>query len=609
MNQQDRYRVHINAAVLFVTLWLGNGLLEAATPIEANVVSDAVKGEVTSVILYSQQARIERTFAISPAEPGLRDVKVGPLPAGVVESSIQVEGTEGLSSVSVQLNRLAGDPVETSEEKEKQNQLEEAKQSLLRLQREDQALEKMRSRFSRILPPRLAEDDAPLDIDLVAWQGLLDMIRLGMESAATKRASLAPRLRAAEEKVRQAQNSLRNQLEEIERIHTHALIGLQDSTGEGGVIRLSYLISGAFWYPHYEVDVDPLTRRFRLRSFAIVQQQTGEDWPEVPIFFSTATPELGSDIPDLSAIRLARPRYQDLALRDVAGFVGGGREDRFGSRMRGRESGQSPGAEASAQLILPGKAFGREKFVQDYSEGLRLFWSQQDVWGFDSSILPSESNRGFLRTFSSLRPEQISSNGEPHRLLYSIKSLGFTEKRICTPELNTAVFRRITAVLDGEDPLLHGRASVFLGGDYLGQTTIKTTAPGEELTLNLGVDGQVRVQRVQREAEEEVGLFSKALHYRTDLEMVVENFRQEPISVLLRERIPFTEDDVLKVKVDRTLTSLIPEGLDSDDGLVSWQLDVLPGEPINLRFVWWIEAPPDVQLVRRNAPERLGKGE
>jgi uncharacterized protein (TIGR02231 family) len=262
--------------------------------------------------------------------------------------------------------------------------------------------------------------------------------------------------------------------------------------------------------------------------------------------------------------------------------------------------------------LFYGGNFSSEKLVQGYMadpESLRRLWSQQDVWGFDSSILPAESNRGFLRTFSSLRPEQISSNGESHRLLYSIKSLEFTEKRICIPELNTAVFRRITAVLDGEDPLLHGSASVFLEGDYLGQATIETTAPGEELTLNLGVDGQVRVARIQRDAEEEVGLFSKALHYRTDLEMVIENFRQEPISVLLRERIPFTEDSDLRVKVDRTLTSQLPEGLGSDDGLVSWQLDVPPGEPVRLRFVWWIEAPPDVQLVRRDAPERLGKGE
>ena len=151
--------------------------------------------------------------------------------------------------------------------------------------------------------------------------------------------------------------------------------------------------------------------------------------------------------------------------------------------------------------------------------------------------------------------------------------------------------------------------AVFLGDDYLGRSTIKTTAPSEELTLDLGVDGQVTVDRIQRESEEKIGIFSKAIHYRTDLEMTIENFHSEPVSILLRERIPFTESKQLKVRVDRSATTHLPEGLESDDGLLSWQLTVLPGEPINLRFVWWIEAPPDVRLTRREAPERLGEGE
>lgn len=571
----------------------------------------AVKGEVTSVTLYSLQARVERTLAISAGEVGLREVVLGPLPASIIDSSIQVEGTEGLLSVAVQVQRSSGDPVESADLKATRANLKDLEQALLRLQREDQSLEDLRSRFASILPQRPEDEDAPVTIDLAVWQALLDLVKQGMMSAAASRVELASQLREAQEKVQQARQSLQNMTGSGERARAEVVVGLQDRTGEGGVIRVSYLIPQASWYPHYEVDVDTATGTLQLRAFAIVRQLTGEDWPEVPVSFSTSTPELGSGIPELAAIRLERARYQDI---DLPAQFSGGMDDRHFRFKRSENARLRDAVYGNANLafdrsitdsgvvgtVIAGGFFDSRENKNLSAEGLarRLV-----------PTLPIESNRGFLRTFTSVKPEQIPSDGEPHRLLYAIKNLKFDEKRICVGEMNTAVFRQIIALLPGSDPLLEGSVAVFLGDDYLGQSTIETTAPGEELTLDLGVDGQVTVKRIERDSEEKVGIFSKALHYRTDLTMTIENFHSEPVSISLRERIPFTESEDLRIKIDRTTTTHLPEGLDSDDGLLSWQLTVDPGEPLEVKFSWWIEAPPGVRLTRREAPERLGEGE
>ncbi len=571
----------------------------------------AVKGEVTSVTLYSLQARVERTLAIAAGEVGLREVVLGPLPTSIIDSSIQVEGTEGLLSVAVQVRRSSGDPVESADLKATRANLKDLEQALLRLQREDQSLENLRSRFASILPQRPEDEDAPVTIDLAVWQALLDLVKQGMMSAAASRVELAPQLREAQEKVQQARQSLQNMTGSGERARAEVVVGLQDRTGEGGVIRVSYLIPQASWYPHYEVDVDTATGTLQLRAFAIVRQLTGEDWPEVPVSFSTSTPELGSGIPELAAIRLERARYQDI---DLPAQFSGGMDDRHFRFKRSENARLRDAVYGNANLafdrsitdsgvvgtVIAGGFFDSREKKNLSAEGLarRLV-----------PTLPIESNRGFLRIFTSVKPEQIPSDGEPHRLLYAIKNLKFDEKRICVGEMNTAVFRQIIALLPGSDPLLEGSVAVFLGDDYLGQSTIETTAPGEELTLDLGVDGQVTVKRIERDSEEKVGIFSKALHYRTDLTMTIENFHSEPVSISLRERIPFTESEDLRIKIDRTTTTHLPEGLDSDDGLLSWQLTVDPGEPLEVKFSWWIEAPPGVRLTRREAPERLGEGE
>ena len=587
MNNRLRYRFLYGVTAILALFLVASEMTFAAASIEVVTTPIEVKGEITSVTLYSSEARVERTLAIAEGVAGLRQVVVGPLPATLIDSSIQVEGTDGLASVSVQVHRSSGEPVESARVKDQRTQLKELQQSLLRLKREDQSLKEMRARFASILPNRSDDEDTPPNIDLVAWQGLLDLVQQGMERAASSRSALASRLREAQDKVQQARRSLDLLLQNQERARAEVHIGIQDLNGAGGVIRISYLIPNANWRPHYEVDVDTVNHTLQLRAFAIVRQMTGEDWPEVPVSFSTSAPELGSDIPDLAAIRLNRPRYQDLPLEEAE------------ITRLGR------------QVLLGGTRFrtGEMNFDGGTVLGGEEFYSYALAGGKLDHILPVFSNRGFLRTFSSVKPEQIPSDGESHRLLYAIKQLDFDEERICAPELNTAVFRRIIARVTGSDPLLHGTVAVFLGEDYLGQAIIQTTAPGEEMVLDLGVDGQVTVKRIQRDSEEQVGIFSKAIHYRTDLELVVENFHSDPITVSLRERIPFTESDQLRVQIDRSATTHLPEGLESDDGLLSWSLEVSPGEATKVRLVWWIAAPPDVQLTRREAPERLGKGE
>ena len=589
-----------------------------------SLAPDGVIGEVTSVTLYSRHARVERTLAVAAGEVGLRSVQIGPLPYSIIDSSIEIEGTAGLSSVSVQVNRSSGEPVESEAVQANRRLLKEREQKLLALQRKDQSLQQMRSRFARILPHLDDEDETSDLINLVKWQGMLDLVQQGMLSAARSRDELTPQLRESMQQVEQTRRELDELIDEGLRSRAVINAGIQDLTGEGGVIRVRYLIPRAFWYPHYEVDVDAESGTMQLRAFAIVKQSTGEDWPEVPVHFSTSTPEQGSDLPELASLILKRDRY--LAPDD--------------SRVLDRRIQARPGMEARWALKPDAIFYSGDEIALSFAEEDKLgdmdlpqYWGGRGrsdglldeqimhsyaLRGIDEKqvlkiaaptqlLLPMMSNRGFLRVFQSVKPEAIPSDGQSHRLLYSVKNLNFTEERICIPELNLAVFRRIIASLSGTDPLLRGTVSVFLGEDYLGQAVIDTTAPGENLELDLGVDGQLVVERIQRESEDEIGLFSKAALFDTDLELTVSNYHTESVKLLLRERIPFTESDSLKIRIDRTKSDPLPEGLDSDDGLLSWEIELQAGESEQIRLKWSIEAPVDVELLRREAPERSGQ--
>lgn len=49
-------------------------------------------------------------------------------------------------------------------------------------------------------------------------------------------------------------------------------------------IEYKYLISGASWYPKYSLQLTDESRNGQLSWFALVRNDTGEDWEKVKLF-------------------------------------------------------------------------------------------------------------------------------------------------------------------------------------------------------------------------------------------------------------------------------------------------------------------------------------
>lgn len=60
---------------------------------------------------------------------------------------------------------------------------------------------------------------------------------------------------------------------------------------QNGVIKLSYLVPYARWQPMYKAELDTGTQQVKLTRMAMIAQKTGEDWNNVKLTLSTATPQ------------------------------------------------------------------------------------------------------------------------------------------------------------------------------------------------------------------------------------------------------------------------------------------------------------------------------
>ncbi|MCG6162180.1 DUF4139 domain-containing protein, partial [Leptospira bandrabouensis] len=76
-------------------------------------------------------------------------------------------------------------------------------------------------------------------------------------------------------------------------------IYLETETSEDAeaLIEYKYLIPGASWFPRYSLQLTDESRSGDLSWFALVRNDTGEDWDKVKLFFTASNPDLDIDLP------------------------------------------------------------------------------------------------------------------------------------------------------------------------------------------------------------------------------------------------------------------------------------------------------------------------
>jgi len=122
-------------------------------------------------------------------------------------------------------------------------------------------------------------------------------------------ASVDEKLAAIDKDIREAHVAQRSDTESRKRAAKVTIVVLADEDGPAE-LALSYNVTGASWTPLYDVrahiagDASPIDKTdshsVLLHYRASIAQQTGEHWNNVALTLSTASPQLGSDIPTLN---------------------------------------------------------------------------------------------------------------------------------------------------------------------------------------------------------------------------------------------------------------------------------------------------------------------
>ena len=528
-----------------------------ASQIDPNVPEERLlKTKIESVVLYQGRAAITRV-ATTKLTAGLWRLRFEDLPASIQPETLEAKSGSG-RILSVDFSERASpeaastpDAAVLDAEIRKINQeIATTTDTLTGAQSELKVVESVGVRAAT----DATKDGGTTKLDLASLDGQLAWMAIqrtrigGLVRVATERAEML------QKDLVSAQNR-RNALGGRAKTTQSAEVLLAMTT-EGEVpVRLSYLVTDARWEPVYSIRASPDRNAVGVEFDALVIQKSGEDWKGVRLSLSTARPSRAASPPSVTPwIVDVRAPYVQVS---------------ESSQLYAVDATAAPAAEKATETLE----------MKDASAGfLRMRKSAAEKLSEDAVV----GGSGPSVTYTIALPFDAPSDDQVRRRA-RIASFDAPTKFVfqTQPIASEGVFLRGTLSNASPFQLLPGRASVFVGADYVGATPFVGAAPKQEFAVFFGADPAVTARReLIKKEDRQSGLFGGGLDTVSDYRVTISNGTGRSIDMELFDRRPISRSD--KIEVNLTASNLLLSR-DADyiatqfpQGILRWDLSIPP---------------------------------
>jgi len=513
---------------------------------------------ITAVTAFRDGARVTRA-GTADLTAGLQPVVIRGLPASVDRSSVRVAVRgENAALLEVEVNReYGGDPVR-EETARLRADVERWRDAVQALDDEDAACQ-ARLSFTGYLSEAAATALARAVGFGRAGQDELDQMAGHLAgstaNALESRRDIAARKRAAQRELEAAEHRLAVAEKEAGAAESTAVSASIEATAPGSAeIELTYHVPSANWRPLYDIGLTG--DRLTVSYLAQVTQQTGEDWPAVPLTLSTTRRGARQDLPELEPWYISRRAPAPVPQA---------------RRLSAMAAGQ-PGEESVPLAFVssgPTKAPQAAPMTADVGE----------------------STAG--QVYRVPRPLAVPSDGSPHKTTIARLDLDAEVDHLAVPVIAPEAYLRATVTNGSPLLLLPGPARIFHDGQFAGETRLETVATGEEFELQLGVDEQVRIERKLHRRATSKAVLGGTRTIDIAYETTVQNHRPGPARITVSDHIPVSTDGDVKVKLRETKPSPAEQ---TDLGELTWKLELAPGQSATITHRFTVEHPANVTI-------------
>ncbi|RDE15604.1 MAG: hypothetical protein C4K49_05895 [Candidatus Thorarchaeota archaeon] len=321
-------------------------------------------------------------------------------------------------------------------------------------------------------------------------------------------------------------------------------------------LSVTYQLSYAGWAPHYDIDI--ADEKTRVRRIAMVTNQTLEDWSDVSLTVSTASAR------PAEAVK-AEPFQIDVyhpAPYGVASAVSSTRRLTIGGggirAFKGRPGEMEVKEEAEPEAL-------EEPMFERYAE------ASETLGGTTVYELPGTVS--------------IPSGTDPHPI--TLMEETFDSRRL--HYWNAYAMQEVVAqdeIMNGDSVLLPGLAKVYVGGDFIGETSLAMVAPREKFRLGTRNAYDVKAEKkLVLKDTEKAGISRGKRRREYKYRLAFKNFAKEKTEIKVVDRIPHSSSD--KVTVTLQTPSLAYEKFEL--GVIEWNAAVEPAKELNIDYGFIVE--------------------
>ncbi len=529
--------------------------------------------KITAVTVYRDGARIERSGTIT-LKPGTHKLRIPDLTRFLDKESVRVSG-RGHASI------LSFDTIDSTVEASGYTKLDELVKVHKDLEKKrakiNQTLARIAARekfFTQILLNSAAEFSRWIpagECDVDRLTSIENLTTASLEKLEKERAKAQTELRALEKELAIATREIEKFRRDVQQYEvTHTIILNLDSRKAGKCeFNVTYFVRRAAWAPTYDIDLKE--EEAEITTFTVVINNTLEDWDNVKLTVSTASsrPAVISE-PNPLLLKVYKPRPR---------VIGRGGRPRTGALRRKRDMGAPEEERSEMDGIVDALATTTaEQPAVLAPEMGQATATAVETGGVHVFVLPEKAN--------------VPADGEPHAFRINHTKLP-AERKYFWNAVDFAEVIETTQIENSETVLLPGRAKVYSGEDYIGESVLKVVAPHEKFDTGIRFTYDLKVEKklVEKSAEKS-GFTGGKVSREYSYELTIKSFRKKPSPIKVMDRIPHSDSEKIKVDDKR----LSPKPSETRLGILTWELDIPAGEEMKISYEFEVEYPKEIRI-------------
>lgn len=587
-----------------------------------NIPEKPLKSSIQEVTVFLQGAQVfEKASSSIPA--GESVVVIKGLSPYLNEQSLQVKG---LGNFTIQAVNKRMDYLQEKDYSKEVEDLTKQINAILAEQEQDKARLEVLNEKSNLLQANKnlgGRDSGPSIMELQQAIALFERELTGIKK---EEISIQTKIKKQDAEIRKLRNQIQTYQEPEEEARSEIRIRVKAPSAGTATFEFNYLVANASWYPKYDIRVNSVSEPIQIDYKAEVSQNTGVDWKDVKLRFSNGNPNQSGVAPELPKWELnyARlTRRMDMSLPRLPGTISGVVLDENGEGLpgatvlvKGSTIGTSTDLDGRYTLTLPQNAerlvfsfvgYATEEVGINGRSTLSLALApdtqvlqEMVVTGYASKEKRSltanatEPRRdaspiitSFIENQTTVEievtePYSIASNGEKSRVELKNYEIPAQYQYKAIPKLENDAFL-IAQLSDwSQYSLLEGESNLYFEQGFVGRSILNTGSLEDTLSISMGRDRSILINREKISEFSQKRTIGSNITESRGYAITIRNNKSQSISILVQDQIPVSVNSDISVEA----TELSKGKLDPQTGIVSWELQIPPGEQevLNLRY-------------------------